>query len=356
MDYKDSKIDTLLISESNYSCQLFDESFIKMKNDKNKQIYQLDEKEKDIYEQQEELGRKMLDLISNNQKEFKHKYNQLQKEEDLYHREYNNFNSRISNLLNQYNNYYNQNNYYYNDYNSNFINLNSLFEALDNKWIFPKKEPVNNNKSFRSKFNIKSCEKKIIKKDLNNKSYIRSKSKTYRKSTNNYMNNLKIKNNNNEDKNKDKDNIIKKTERKKKYDFNFNKNNQRNKNDKNDKIRAKSRTTRTNTRNSYTSFFEENKISNDKKPEFNNYFENKDYKNNKDDQILIKPDYSKYLTREYFYPKSFRIENNKERLTSDEIFYETKTSFRDNRMKKDLYEKAFKKCNYKSNIYNSNDK
>ena len=68
MDYKDSKIDTLLISESNYSCQLFDESFIKMKNEKNKQIYQLEEKEKDIYEQQEELGRKMLDLISNNQK------------------------------------------------------------------------------------------------------------------------------------------------------------------------------------------------------------------------------------------------------------------------------------------------
>jgi hypothetical protein len=168
MDYNDSKIDTLLISESNYSCQLFDESFIKMKNEKNKQIYQLDEKEKDIYEQQEELGRKMLDLISNNQKEFKHKYNLLQKEEDLYHREYNNFNSRISNLLNQYNNYYNQNSYYYNGYNgynSNFMNLNSLFEVLDdNKWVFPKKEPVNNNKSFRAKCNIKSCEKKNNKK------------------------------------------------------------------------------------------------------------------------------------------------------------------------------------------------
>ena len=363
MDYKDSKIDTLLISESNYSCQLFDESFIKMKNDKNKQIYQLDEKEKDIYEQQEELGRKMLDLISNNQKEFKHKYNLLQKEEDLYHREYNNFNSRISNLLNQYNNYYNQNSYYYNGYNgynSNFMNLNSLLEVLDdNKWVFPKKEPVNNNKSFRAKCNIKSCEKKIIKKNLNlnNKSYIRSKSKTYRtyrKSTNNSMNNLKIKNNKdkNKDKSKDKDSIINKTERKIKNDFN--KNNYRN--DKNDKLRAKSRTTRTNTRNSYTSLFEENKINNDKKQEFN-YFEVKDNNNNNiDNKIIIKPDYSKYLTRENFYPKSYRIENNKERLTSDEILYQTKTSFRDNRMKKDLYEKAFKKFNYKSNIYNFNDK
>ena len=72
--------------------------------------------------------------------------------------------------------------------------------------------------------------------------------------------------------------------------------------------------------------------------------------------MIVKPDYSKYLTRENFYPKSFLIENNKERLTSDEIFFETKTSFRDNRMKKDLYKKAFKKCNYQSNIYNFNDK
>ena len=43
----------LLISESNYSCQLYDESFIKNKNDKTKQIYQLEEKEREIYEEQE---------------------------------------------------------------------------------------------------------------------------------------------------------------------------------------------------------------------------------------------------------------------------------------------------------------
>ena len=341
MDYKDSKIDTLLISESNYSCQLFDESFIKMKNEKNKQIYQLEEKEKDIYEQQEELGRKMLDLISNNQKEFKYKYNIFQKEEDLYHKEYKNFNSRITNILNQYKNNYNQNNYY-NDYkNSNFMDLNSLFEALDNKWIFPKKEPLNN-KLFSSKCNIKSCEKKIIKKNLNNKNYIRSKSRTYRKPANNIINNLKIKNDN-------RNNIINKTERKIKND------NRSINNNKNNKIRAKSRTTRTTTRNSYTSFFEENKINKDEKPNLN-YFGVKDIKNNVENQMIVKPDYSKYLTRENFYPKSFLIENNKERLTSDEIFFETKTSFRDNRMKKDLYKKAFKKCNYQSNIYNFKDK
>ena len=341
MDYKDSKIDTLLISESNYSCQLFDESFIKMKNEKNKQIYQLEEKEKDIYEQQEELGRKMLDLISNNQKEFKYKYNIFQKEEDLYHKEYKNFNSRITNILNQYKNNYNQNNYY-NDYkNSNFMDLNSLFEALDNKWIFPKKEPLNN-KLFRSKCNIKSCEKKIIKKNLNNKNYIRSKSRTYRKPANNIINNLKIKNDN-------RNNIINKTERKIKNG------NRSINNNKNNKIREKSRTTRTTTRNSYTSFFEENKINKDEKPNLN-YFGVKDIKNNMENQIIVKPDYSKYLTRENFYPKSFIIENNKERLTNDEIFFETKTSFRDNRMKKDLYKKAFKKCNYQSNIYNFNDK
>ena len=42
-----------------------------------------------------------------------------------------------------------------------------------------------------------------------------------------------------------------------------------------------------------------------------------------------------------FYPKSYRIDSNKQRLTSDEIFYETKASLTDNRIVKELYDKAF---------------
>jgi hypothetical protein len=45
-------LNSLIISESNYSCQFMDEPYLKMKNNITRQIYQLDEKEKDIYEQQ----------------------------------------------------------------------------------------------------------------------------------------------------------------------------------------------------------------------------------------------------------------------------------------------------------------
>ena len=335
MDYKDkdSKLQTLLISESNYSCQLLEESFIKMKNEKNKEIYKLDEKENDIYEKQEQLSKKMLELISNNQKQFNHKYKLIQKEEDLYHKEYNNFNLKLMNLLNQYND------------NRNNMCINPFYEIFDNKWVFPQKEPINSSiKSFKSKCNIKSCEKRIIKnkannnilnskKELKNK-YTRSNSKTFRKSINslNTFNTVGINSKNN-------NKIFVKTKRKSNLEFNnFDK--------KKEKIK-KSTTTRTTTRFDNNSLFEFDDNINDMK-----YYSIKDSKKDLEDKIIIKPDYSKYLTRDNFYPKSYRIESNRERvrLSNDEFFYETKTSFRDKRMKKDLYDKAFKKCNYHSNM------
>ena len=136
--------------------------------------------------------------------------------------------------------------------------------------------------------------------------------------------------------------------------FNYNKKNQNSKN------RAKSKTPRTTVGTVNTSVYEENKINdniNDLiiKPDTR---DSRDMKKNIDNPILIKPNYSKYLTRQNFYPKTLRIEPNKERLTSDELFYETKTSFRDNKILNDLYQRAFKKCNYHSNFYDNlnNDK
>ena len=334
MDYKDkdSKLETLLISESNYSCQLLEESFIKMKNEKNKEIYKLEEKENEIYEKQELLAKKMLELISNNQKQFNHKQKLFQKEEDLYHKEYNNLNQKLMNLLNQYRD------------NGNNMCINPFFDIFDNKWVFPQKEPINNSiKSFKSKCNIKSCEKRIIKNKTNNNilnskkvlknNYTRSNSKTYRKSINslNTFNTVGINSKNN-------NKIFVKTERKSNLQF-------KNSDKKTEKIK-KSATTTT-TRFDNNSLFEFDDNINDMK-----YYNIKNSKKDLEDKIIIKPDYSKYLTRDNFYPKSYRIEDNRERdrLSNDEIFYETKTSFRNKRMKKDLYDKAFKKCNYHSNI------
>ncbi len=350
MDYnKELKQDTLFISESNYSCQLFDESFIKMKNDKNKQIYKLEEKEKDIYENQEELAKKMLELISNNQNQFKHKYNLLQKREELYHNEYNIFNQKIRNILNQYNVY--RNNCFLNINNLNNMHFNQIFDIFDNQWAFPEKESIINNnniKSFKSKCNIKSCEKKIIKNKSKTNSNIfqkRSNSKTYRKT----FNSIKTLNNLSSVSINQKNKIISKMERKNSIKYNNEYINKKNK--KKEKIK-KCGTTRTNTKIDNNSLFEENNINYDDNKYDMKYFNDKDNNNeiNDNDKIIIKPDYSKYLTRDNFYPKSYRIEPNRERLSKDEILYKTKTSFRDNRMKKELYDKAFKKCNYQSNL------
>ena len=40
---ENSKINNLIISESNYSCKYFDEDFIKQKNSKAKKLYNLEE-------------------------------------------------------------------------------------------------------------------------------------------------------------------------------------------------------------------------------------------------------------------------------------------------------------------------
>ena len=110
MEPRNSYSNGLLISESNYS-EFYDETLMKMKNDKSKKIYKLDEKEKDLYDQQEEQGKKMLELISNKQKEFKHKYNKLDKEHEFYHKNYYYFNDRVKNILDQNNIYTNRNTY-----------------------------------------------------------------------------------------------------------------------------------------------------------------------------------------------------------------------------------------------------
>ena len=357
-----NQIDPLLISESNYSCQFFNESFMRMKSNKTKQIYYLDEKEKDMYERQEELGKKMLELISNNQKQFKHKYNMLDKEEDLYHKEYNSFNDRIKFLLNQYEN---NNNYFLhgnNIQNQNITDINSIFDIFDNQWIFPKKKALND-KAFKAKCNMKSYDKKIIKTQRNNQSNLyknkssskiyRNKSKTFRSSTNTLMNAFNTNNKNISNKSNVK---ISKTERKPGIHVNnFNKN-QKNKNRAKNKSKTPRTTVASVTVNS--SIYEDNKINDNNIQNLIVEPYSKDVKQNEVSQILIKPDYSKYLTRDNFYPKTFRIEPpNKERFTTDELFYETKTSFRDNRMLNDLYQRAFKRCNYQSNLYdNFNDK
>ena len=131
--------------------------------------------------------------------------------------------------------------------------------------------------------------------------------------------------------------------------LNYNKKNQNKKN------RAKNKTPLTTVGTVNSSVYEENKI-NDNIKELIIEPDTRDTRET--NPMLIKPDYSKYLTRQNFYPKTLRIEPNKERLTCDELLYETKTSFRDNKMLNNLYQRAFRKCNYQPNLYDNlnNDK
>jgi hypothetical protein len=309
----------------------------------------------------------MLELISNNQKKFKRKYNMIQKQDDLHHKEYNYFNDKIINILNQYknnSNSYNNNtsrNSYIND--GSTLNFNPIFDVFDNNWVFPKKNEVLNNKPFKEECNLKSYEKKIIKtktnsnKNLLKRNYPRSKSKTYRtnrKSTSlnpfsNNNNNIRVNKNDNSNKK-----ISSKTERKSKYEYNIN-----SKSNKKYKFREKSGTRRTTVRTDNTSVFDGNKLDFDDNnklyKDFHSNFDEKQNNGYNNEYILLnKPDYSKYLTRDNFYPKSYRNDNiifGKERFTNDdEILFETKTSFRNDRLMKDLYERAFKKCDYQPNL------
>ena len=129
MDPKNSYSNGLLISESNYS-EFCDETLMKMKNDKSKRIYKLDEKEKDLYDQQEEQGKKMLELISNKQKEFKHKYNKLDKEHEFYHKNYDFLNDRVRSILEQNNLYTNRNTYRAQSNSELYSNLNRNQSSL----------------------------------------------------------------------------------------------------------------------------------------------------------------------------------------------------------------------------------
>ena len=66
MSLENSKNNKLIISESNYSCEYFDEEYIKQKNNKSKKLYNLEEKEREIYDNQEQLSKKMIKILSKN--------------------------------------------------------------------------------------------------------------------------------------------------------------------------------------------------------------------------------------------------------------------------------------------------
>ena len=155
------------ISDSNYSCEYLSESFLRMKNKKDKEILKLNEKEKKIYNKEEQFSKRMMNLITNRQKGIKSKYNKIKKERELYHVEYNNINNKIFDLITTHRNIF--------DFNYN------------KKWIFPKEENNLDDQTFQKKCKLKSCNKiqkknGINKDKKNNIIFENNKIKTYRKS------------------------------------------------------------------------------------------------------------------------------------------------------------------------------
>ena len=304
---ENSKINNSIISESNYSCEYFDEDFIKQKNSKAKKLYNLEEKEREIYDNQEELSHKMYKIISLQKKQFNSKFNKLKKEGEFYQHYYYDYNNKIKNM--------------FNNYNTNNPILDILSEFNKN-WIFPENNNNLNNNVFKKECNIKSYKKNLLQ-DYNKNKY-KSKScskltKTNRTTMNNSLNCVKIQNNNNINKYK--------TERNSKFNSAIK---------ISSRIKPKNRTARTTAGNS-------------------------NYKINFNDEFTYKKNNQKFLTKNNFYPKKilFNIgrdnDNSKLNFDNNNGYNSTKTSFRYFRENTNLPNKYnLKKFESQYNFYNFN--
>lgn len=304
---ENSKINNLIISESNYSCEYFDEDFIKQKNSKAKKLYNLEEKEREIYDNQEELSHKMYKIISLQKKQFNSKFNKLKKEGEFYQHYYYDYNNKIKNM--------------FNNYNTNNPILDILSEFNKN-WIFPENNNNLNNNVFKKECNIKSYKKNLIQ-DYNKNKY-KSKScskltKTNRTTMNNSLNCVKIQNNNNINKYK--------TERNSKFNSAIK---------ISSRIKPKNRTARTTAGNS-------------------------NYKINFNDEFTYKKNNPKFLTKNNFYPKKILFnlgrdnDNSKLNFDNNNGYNSTKTSFRYFRENTNLPKKYnLKKYESQYNFYNFN--
>ena len=304
---ENSKMNNLIISESNYSCEYFDEDFIKQKNSKTKKLYNLEEKEREIYDNQEELSHKMYKIISLQKKQFNSKFNKLKKEGEFYQHYYYDYNNKIKNM--------------FNNYNTNNPILDILSEFNKN-WIFPENNNNLNNNVFKKECNIKSYKKNLIQ-DYNKNKY-KSKScskltKTNRTTMNNSLNYVKIQNNNNINKYK--------TERNSKFNSAIK---------ISSRIKPKNRTARTIAGNS-------------------------NYKINFNDEFTYKKNNPKFLTKNNFYPKKILFnlgrdnDNSKLNFDNNNGYNSTKTSFRYFRENTNLPNKYnLKKYESQYNFYNFN--
>lgn len=304
---ENSKLNKLLISESNYSCEYFDEDFIKQKNSKAKKLYNLEEKEREIYDNQEELSHKMYKIISLQKKQFNSKFNQLKKEGEFYQHYYYDYNNKIKTM--------------FNNYNTNNPILDILSEFNKN-WIFPENNNNLNNNVFKKECNIKSYKKNLIQ-DYNKNKY-KSKScskltKTNRTTMNNSLNCVKIQNNNNINKYK--------TERNSKFNSAIK---------ISSRIKPNNRTARTTAGNS-------------------------NYKINFNDEFTYKKNNPKFLTKNNFYPKKILFnlgrdnDNSKLNFDNNNGYNSTKTSFRYFRENTNLPNKYnLKKFESQYNFYNFN--
>ena len=321
-EQENSKLNNLIISESNYSCQYFDEDYIKQKNIKSKKLYNIEEKESEIYDTQAELSQKMFRILSCKRNQFNNKYNKLKKEDEFNNYYYSDYNNKFANMLNNYNNNYN---------NHSILNILS---QMNQNWIFPVKINNLSNNSFKKKCDIKSYQKNNIKDNNENKYKSKSCSKlikTYRTNIDNSVLNLKAQINTNI-------NNKYRTERKSKFNSAV----------KIGGAKANNRTVRTSVRNS----------SNKNKNNFKYNYLNLNSVNNEEkilkDKLYRRKNDSRFLTKENFFPKNIfsDLNRDKEKLTFDNGCNSTKTSFRNCRINNDLNDnKSLKKFQSQYIIY-----
>ena len=358
---------TIAVSESNFSISKNNDTNKRYIEDKKQQLFFIEQYEKELDLQAKQNQMKAKEDILRQQKEYeeKEKHDRRNAQKNYYlnfvnYKEYNTLNNKINDIFHNYS----QGNF------DKMINISPIF---DNDWIFPK-NPDNNNfghkltylqrvakrEEIKNKANFKQNNYKHIRGSKSENKYIRTSTNTPKnilKKSTNFIKDNKLKRSNttftqrnNKNKNNDKSFNIYKSAAKK-----INNNTKRQKTMTTDK---RSKTAK--------NFYKKNRIDDINKQNFNKQEkinnclmdilsdrkQQTEYNVNYDE--ISRTDFRKYIGRD-IYLSSNNLSNNKTTcMTTDRFFSNKKNYMFEDKKREELYNNAFRRCNYKKSFKGDN--